>query len=164
MTMIVDPTTDVPVRKSITVQASVERAFQVYTEGFDSWWPRSHHLGDAPLEQAVIEPRVNGRCYGRSVDGTICPWATILVWEPPRRFVMAWQITPDWKYQPDLAQSSEVEVRFTPEPDGRTRVDLEHRCFHRHGAGADAVRQGVDSDQGWGMLIALYAERVISAA
>lgn len=160
MTMTIDRTTDVlPVHKSITVKASVERAFQVYTEGFDTWWPRGHHIGEAPLETAVIEPWVNGRCYGRSIDGTECPWGKILVWEPPHRFVMAWQITPEWKHQPDLAQSSEVDVRFTAEPGGVTRVDLEHRHFHRHGAGAAAMRAGVDSDQGWGGLLQLFAER-----
>jgi hypothetical protein len=33
---------DVPVRRSITVKASAERAFEVFTAGFDTWWPRSH--------------------------------------------------------------------------------------------------------------------------
>jgi hypothetical protein len=36
---------DVPVRKTVTVRASVDHAFKVYTEGFDTWWPRSHHIG-----------------------------------------------------------------------------------------------------------------------
>ena len=81
------------------------------------------------LEKAVIEPRVGGRCYGRSIDGTECEWGQVLVWDPPKRLVFAWQITPEWKYQPDLAQSSEVEVRFTPLDESATRVDLEHRRF-----------------------------------
>jgi uncharacterized protein YndB with AHSA1/START domain len=64
------------------------------------------------------------------------------------------------QYQPDLAKSSEVEVRFTPEPDGSTRVDLEHRYLSRHGADADAVRKGVDSPNGWGGLLLLFAAQV----
>ena len=32
---------DVPVRKSVTVKANAEYAFEVFTAGFDSWWPRS---------------------------------------------------------------------------------------------------------------------------
>jgi uncharacterized protein YndB with AHSA1/START domain len=39
---------------------------------------------------------------------------------------MAWLISPAWKYEPDPAKASEVEVQFTPESDGSTRVDLEH--------------------------------------
>src|SRR5258706_5210505 len=126
---------DVPVRKTVTVRASVDHAFKVYTEGFDTWWPRSHHIGKAPLEKAVIETHAGGRCYGRSIDGTECPWGTVLIWDPPHQLVLAWQITHDWGYEPDLAKASEVEIRFTPEAGNSTRVDLEHRHFHRHRAG-----------------------------
>src|SRR5262249_51164977 len=121
-----DPVSDVPVRKSITVKASLERAFEVFTAGFDTWWPRSHHIGNAPMKRAIIEGFAGGRCYSEQTDGTECPWGQILVWDPPHRFVMAWQINLQWKYEPDLAKSREVEVRFTPEPGGLTRVDLEH--------------------------------------
>jgi uncharacterized protein YndB with AHSA1/START domain len=153
----VSPATDTPVRKTITVKASVERAFTVFTDRFDTWWPKSHHIGESPLATSVIEARVGGRCYGRCVDGTDCPWGTILVWDPPRRFVMAWQITPEWKYEPDLEKSSEVELTFTPLADGTTRVDLEHRRFDRHGDGAETMRKGVESPEGWGALLKLYA-------
>jgi uncharacterized protein YndB with AHSA1/START domain len=153
--------TDVPVRKSIRVNASVEHAFRVFTEGFDSWWPRSHHIGKVPMKKAVIEAVAGGRCYSEQTDGTECDWGTVLVWDPPRRLVIAWQITHAWGYEPDLAKSSEVEVRFAPEPDGTTRVDLEHRYFHRHGAGhaADAMRMAVDSPNGWIGLLRLFAAR-----
>jgi hypothetical protein len=155
--MTVPNATIAPVRKTVTVKADVPHAFAVFTSGIDTWWPRSHHIGSAPLETAVIEPRLGGRCYGRSVDGTECDWGRILVWDPPGRFVFSWQITPEWKYQPDVAQSSEVEVRFTPVEGGFTRVDLEHRHFERHGAGGDVMRSGVDAPNGWSGLLDLYA-------
>ena len=151
--MTVIDATDAPVRKTITVNASADRAFKVFTEGFDSWWPRSHHIGKGPLEKAVIETRLGGRCYGREADGTECPWGTVLVWEPPQRFVIAWQITHEWGYEPDLTKSSEVEVRFTPQPGGGTRVDLEHRNFSRMGPGGATMRVGVDAPGGWGTLL-----------
>jgi uncharacterized protein YndB with AHSA1/START domain len=148
------------VTKTITVNASAEHAFAVFTEGYDTWWPRTHHIGKSPMRKAVIETRTGGRCYSTQVDGTECEWGRVLVWEPPRRLVLAWQITHEWGYEPDLAKSSEVEIRFTPEPGGRTRVDLEHRHFERHGAGAAAMRTAVDSPNGWGGLLQLFAERV----
>ena len=157
-------TADVPVQKSVTVKASAERAFRTFTEDFDSWWPKSHHIGSSPLTQSVIEGRVGGRCYAEQEDGTDCPWGTILAWEPPHRLVMAWQITPEWKYQPDLAQASEVELRFTPIGNGLTRVDLEHRHFARHGAGADAMRVGVSGPDGWAALLTLFAAAAEAAA
>jgi hypothetical protein len=148
---------DAPVRKSVTVKAGAEHAFQVFTEGFDSWWPRSHHIGKAPMKRAVVEGRVGGRCYSEQTDGTECDWAEITVWEPPRRFVMAWKISPAWQYQPDLAQASEVEVLFTPLADGSTRVDLEHRHFERGGAGWETMRGMVDSEGGWSGLLRMFA-------
>jgi uncharacterized protein YndB with AHSA1/START domain len=148
------------VRKTVTVNASVERAFQVFTDGYDSWWPRSHHIGKSPMQTAIIETRAGGRCYSTQVDGTECDWGRVLVWDPPHRLVLAWQITHEWGYEPDLARSSEVDIRFTSEPDGKTRVDLEHRHFERHGAGGAAMRTAVDSPNGWGGLLQLFAARV----
>lgn len=163
MTTTQDPKSDVPVRKSVTVKASIERAFEVFTAGFDTWWPRSHHIGSAPMKKAVIEGFVGGRCYSEQVDGVDCPWGQILVWDPPHRFVMAWQINLQWQYEPDLAKSSEVEVRFTAEPGGGTRVDLEHRHFDRMGAGWSGMQTGVDGPGGWGELLNSFAGRADSA-
>jgi uncharacterized protein YndB with AHSA1/START domain len=154
---------DTAVRKSISVSADVNRAFRVFTEGMDTWWPRAHHIGSSPLKKAIVEGRVGGRCYSEQMDGTECDWGQVLVWEPPHRFVMAWMISPQWKYEPDLAKASEMEVRFTPEPGGRTRVDLEHRYFERHGAGGDTMRTTVDSPNGWSGLLQLYRARVEEA-
>ena len=155
-----DQTTDVPVRKSITVNATAARAFQVFTEGFDSWWPRSHHIGSSPMKKAIIEGFVRGRCYSEQIDGTDCDWGQVLEWEPPWRFVIAWQINGEWKDEPDLAKSSEVEVRFTSLADGTTRVDLEHRHLSRHGAAAASIRAGIDAPGGWGSLLQAFAEQV----
>jgi uncharacterized protein YndB with AHSA1/START domain len=152
------PAVDQAVRKSITVKAGVERAFRVFTEGIDSWWPKSHHIGTSPMTKAVLEGRAGGRCYSEQQDGTECDWGRVLQWEPPRRFVMAWQVTPLWKYEPDVTKASEVEVRFTAERDGSTRVDLEHRYFERHGAGWEQMRSQIDAPMGWGELLRLFAE------
>jgi len=144
-----------PVKKSVSVQASPERAFEVFTDRFDAWWPRTHSIGDAPLKQAVIEPRQGGRWYGRLENGTEAKWGDVLAWEPPRRVLLAWRIGPDWKYDPDLL--TEVEVTFTPEVGSATRVELEHRYLERMGEGVDGMRATFDSDGGWQGLLRLYA-------
>jgi uncharacterized protein YndB with AHSA1/START domain len=148
--------TTTPVRKEIRVRANTARAFKVFTEGLDSWWPKTHHIGSSPMTRAIIEGRVGGRCYSEQEDGTECAWGQILTWEPPTRFVMAWQVTPGWQFEPDLARSSEVEVRFTPGADDSTLVELEHRYFERHGEGGDGMRNQVDQPGGWGGLMELY--------
>jgi hypothetical protein len=147
-----------PVVKTIVVKAGAERAFRVFTEGIDTWWPRTHHIGKSPMTKTMIEGRVGGRCYSGQVDGTECDWGEVLVWEPPQRFVMAWKIAANWTYEPDLAKSSEVEVRFTAQGDGFTRVDLEHRHFDRMGAGGVAMRTMVDGQMGWGELLAMFGK------
>lgn len=150
---------DGSVKKSVVVQATPEHAFAVFTEGYDTWWPRSHHIGKSPMTRAVIEGKAGGRCFSEQADGTDCDWGRVLVWEPPHRLVIAWQITHEWGYEADLARSSEVEIRFTAQPDGSTRVDLEHRHFERHGAGSPAIRTAVDSPKGWAALLQLFAAR-----
>jgi uncharacterized protein YndB with AHSA1/START domain len=148
-----------PVRKSIMVHTPARDAFEVFTEEVDSWWPRTHHIGKTPMVSVTIEPRMGGTCYTRHEDGSVAIWGHVLAWEPPTRLVLAWQLTHNFGHQPDIAQASEVEVRFTPVAPGSTRVDLEHRLLERHGAGAAAMRQAVDAPNGWTAILDLYCHR-----
>jgi uncharacterized protein YndB with AHSA1/START domain len=143
-----------PIRKSFVVRATAERAFETFTEGFDRWWPRSHHIGDTPLTKVVLEPGVGGRWFSLHEGGEERQWGDVLEWEPPTRLVLAWRINHEFHCDPDLL--TEVEVRFTPLSDGRTQVDFEHRHLERLGA-SEAARQTVTSmDGGWGMILGLY--------
>jgi uncharacterized protein YndB with AHSA1/START domain len=142
------------VSHTLTVEAPIERAFAVFTEGFGRWWPASHHIGKADLVDAIIEPRPGGRWYERSADGSECDWGHVIAWEPPRRVLLAWQLDADWRYDPDLI--TEVDVRF--EADGeRTRVTFEHRHLERMGDRAEEVRRSVDSPEGWRGILAAYS-------
>jgi uncharacterized protein YndB with AHSA1/START domain/uncharacterized damage-inducible protein DinB len=157
MTITTETATATAVHKSVTVKADVEHAFKVFTDGFDTWWPRGHHIGKKPMQKAVIEPRVGGRCFGREADGVECQWGTVTAWEPPRRLAIAWHIAPNFQVvDVDPSKSSEVEVRFTPEPDGMTRVDLDHRHLERHGADFEKLRTSVSGPGGWGGLLQMF--------
>jgi uncharacterized protein YndB with AHSA1/START domain len=139
-----------PVRKSIHVKASQADAFEVFTSRLGRWWPRKHGIGSAPMKAMVMETRLGGRWYELGEDGSQADVGKILVWEPPHRFVVSWDINSNWK--PNLTISSEVEVRFLADgPDG-TLVELEHRKFERMGEEAgEKMRRDVDG--GWpGML------------
>lgn len=147
------------VRRSVRVKATPKRAFRVFAEEMDSWWPKSHHIGSLPMKGIVVEGRPGGAIYSVQEDGTNCPWASVLAWEPPHRFVFAWQVTPSWKYEADLSRCSEVEVAFTPADDGTTIVELEHRHFERHGEGWETMREAVGSDMGWNGMLVLFAAK-----
>jgi Activator of Hsp90 ATPase homolog 1-like protein len=152
------------VRKSVNVHATPERAFKVFTEEMDSWWPKSHHIGKSPMKAIVVEGREGGTIYTAQEDGTDCPWGSVKVWDPPRRFVMLWHVRPDWQYERDPANCSEVELTFTPVDDGTTLVELEHRNFERHGGEYAKMRDTVDAEGGWGGLLALFTAEADKAA
>jgi uncharacterized protein YndB with AHSA1/START domain len=141
----------------VVVNAPVERAFAVFTERFGDFKPREHNLLAVPIAETVLEPRVGGHIYDRGVDGSVCRWARILAYEPPRRVMFTWDIGPTWQLEADQSKASEVEVRFTAESDERTRVDLEHRHLDRHGPGWESVAEGVDADEGWPLYLGRYA-------
>ncbi len=147
-----------PVRKSVRVNASAERAFDVFTHGFDRWWPRSHHIGDVPVKEFVLEPFTGGRWYERREDGSECQWGEVLRCEPPSCLVLAWQLNPKFTYDPELVTT--VEVRFVPESADVTRIELEHRDIDRMGDEAQPVRDKFDSPEGWGAIIEAFARQV----
>lgn len=141
------------IRKQLIVEAPLDRAFRVFTANMGSWWPKSHHIGAAELEDCVIEPRVGGRWYEQGEDGTTCEWGKVLAWDPPRRLVLAWQLDAGFEYDPKLL--TEVEVRFTSLGLQRTRVDFEHRNLERFGDSAEPLRGRMDA--GWGEILDGYA-------
>ena len=145
------------IQHSIVVTAPIDRAFRVFTEGFGSFKPPEHNLLGVPIAETVFEPRAGGRLYDRGVDGTECNWARVLVYEPPTRVVFSWDISPSWQLETDPANTSEVEVRFTEEAPGRTRVDLEHHHLDRHGELWESLRDGVDGNEGWPLYLQRYA-------
>jgi uncharacterized protein YndB with AHSA1/START domain len=148
------------VKRSVTVQASQERAFDVFTAGFSSWWPiESHHIGDTVAVEAVIEPRAGGRWFERDADGAECVWGYVTEWDPPHSLVLAWHLTPEYRFDPDPDRASEIEVRFTSQ-DGGTLVELEHRGFEKHPEAGARIRETVSGPGGWTELIQMYAESV----
>lgn len=139
-----------PVSKTIRVKAGQAHAFEVFTSGIGRWWPHKASIGTAPMKTAVIEARLGGRWYELGEDGSEADVGKILVWEPPARFIVSWDINSNWK--PDSTVSSEVEVRFIAEGADATLVELEHRKFEQMGAEAGASMRK-DVDGGWpGML------------
>jgi uncharacterized protein YndB with AHSA1/START domain len=135
---------DLTVRKSVVVDCSPEHAFETFTERFYTWWPFETHspAGERP-ESATFEPYVGGRVFDRMANGEEHEWATVLVWEPPNRFVIDWHVTPG-------KPSTELELRFASEGEG-TRVDLEHRGWERYGD--EAAESCASYNSGWDIVL-----------
>jgi uncharacterized protein YndB with AHSA1/START domain len=152
--------TPAAVRRSILVQATPARAFELFTIGMGRWWPANHTIGKSPQAAVVMEPRVGGRWYERGADGSECDWGRVLAWEPPGRVLLAWQLDGTWLYDPAFV--TELEIRFVAEGEG-TRVELEHRNLERFGEQMAKVRASIDSDEGWPGLLARYAAAAVAA-
>ncbi len=144
------------VQRTVTVGVSVERAFELFTEEMMAWWPESHHLGGVP-QSMIIEPRAGGRVYDRYADGRESPWASVLAYEPPTHVRLAWHLDGAWTYDPDPAHASVVDVRFIAESATVTRVELSHSGFERHLEAGDAVREAVESPDGWQLGLDAFA-------
>jgi hypothetical protein len=152
------------VRKSVRVEASIERAFHVFVEQMETWWPKDHHIGSREWELIVIEPRVGGRWYEQDAVGGQCDWGTVLQWDPPHKARFSWHVGPnrdsgEWSFDPDASRASELEIRFTADG-GATRVELEHSRLERHRIGAEKLRAIFDSPGAWEQILASYVRVV----
>ncbi len=151
--------------KSIRVKAPIERAFNVFVEQMETWWPATHHIGSTPFEAIFVEPREGGRWYERNAKGEICDWGTVLKWDPPHRVTFSWHVgpghdSPEWKFDGDMAKASEVEIRFTAEGPGTTLVELTHSKIEKHGEGAEQLRDMFDGPGAWEGILAHFAKKM----
>jgi uncharacterized protein YndB with AHSA1/START domain len=144
------------IRRSVTVECSVQDAFATFTERIHEWWPLSTHSIDSDEsgsqpETVIFQGGAGGQIYERTKKGEELKWADVIAFEPPHRFVLAWNPSREQERPP-----TEVEVTFTDEG-RRTRVDLEHRGWEKLGERAAEARQGYG--QGWPAVLASFAER-----
>lgn len=133
------------VRKQITVRCGIDRAFAVFTEGIDAWWPKpSHSVAGDDCAAVAVEPGVGGRILEHTRDGATHEWGRVAAWEPPHRLAFTWHPGRD------ASTAGTVDVRFTAEPDGTTIVTLEHTGFEKLGPDAESACRAYDS--GWALV------------
>jgi uncharacterized protein YndB with AHSA1/START domain len=147
------------IQRKITVNATVEHTFKVFTESFTTWWPPEYHIGQAEYAEAVLEPHVGGRWYEKGVDGSECDWGKVLAWEPPHRVLVTWQINGHWAYDPDPSHASELEIRFDADGPQQTVVALEHRHIDRL-VDSQAAYDAISAEGGWTMMLERFAKAV----
>lgn len=90
--------------------------------------------------------------YERWHDGSEHEWGQVILWEPPERFAITWELLP---------AQTEVEVRFRVLGPALTRVEVEHRGWERlsqEELAACAAAGGYD--EGWEIILARFASAV----
>jgi uncharacterized protein YndB with AHSA1/START domain len=141
-----------PIVRAVQVKAPPARAFDLFVNHMQDWWPKGRTIGKNPHVTIVTEPHEGGRWFERDADGNETQWGKVLAWEPPGRLLLGWQIDSQWTYDPDFV--TEVELTFAPADDGGTVVTLEHRNLERFGA--DAVAHVAALDGGWPTHLAQF--------
>jgi uncharacterized protein YndB with AHSA1/START domain len=134
-----------PLRLSYQIRCSPEHAFEVWTTRVSTWWPKDHSASGNPDTVVVLEPRLGGRMFERTPDGTEIDWGEITLWSPPRRLGYLWHIGGD------RSDATDVELTFVDLGDGTTRLDIVHTGWERLGA-AGPARRGANTN-GWNALM-----------
>lgn len=147
-----------PVKCSVEVKGTAARAFEIFSKSAGAWWPRGRTPGRSPHVDLVIEPREGGRWFERDAEGTETQWGKVLVWDPPRRLILGWQLNHQFRFDP--AVLTEVEILFEELPGGVTRVSLEHRNLERLGVEAEALAVKIRS--GWPERLGNFAHYAVS--
>jgi len=132
-------------RLSHEIGCSPEHAFDVWTTRWSTWWPKGHSASGDPDTVVILEPRLGGRIFERTSDGTEIDWGEITDWDPPRHLGYRWHIA--W----DAARATDVSLSFVDLGDGRTRLDIEHTGWERFGEEAETWRTA--NTGGWNALV-----------
>ena len=143
--------TELVIRKTVTVPLSQKAAFKLFTKGMGTWWPAmTHSVAASAAASAGMDDRVGGEIYEQTDDGRVT-WGTITAWDDPEGFSSTWHPG----YGPELA--TQLTVRFIAEGPSTTRVELEHRGWEVHGADAEDRFQGYFV--GWDPVLSRFVER-----
>ena len=137
-----------PLRLSFEIGCPTEHAFDVWTTRLSSWWPKGHSASGDPDTVVTLEPRLGGRIFERTSDGTEIDWGEITSWNPPHRLGYLWHIGRD------RTDATDVELTFVDLGDGTTRLDIVHSGWERLGATAPALRRA--NTDGWHDLLPAF--------
>jgi hypothetical protein len=143
--------TDVVIRKTVTVPLSQKAAFKLFTEGMGTWWPAlTHSVAQSTAVIAGMGDRIGGEIYEQTDVGRVT-WGTITAWDDPDGFSSTW-------HPGDAAElATQLTVRFIAEGPSTTRVELEHRGWAVFGEQAGEMAAGYTT--GWDPVLARYVER-----
>lgn len=126
------------IRKSVVTKASPSRAFELFTERMGEWFPPRCSRSPNPGGKIILEPFTNGRWFERDAHGAETDWGKVLIWAPPERLVLCWQIDKHDAFDAEL--HTEVELIFRSDAAGGTVIELEHRNVERFGKDAQRIK------------------------
>jgi uncharacterized protein YndB with AHSA1/START domain len=133
-----------PIRLSFEVDCPADHAFEVWTARIAQWWPKDHTVSAEDDLEVILEGRAGGRIFERRSSSTERDWGEVTVWDPPNRLGYTWHLNRD------RSDATDVDIRFLPQGDATTRVEIEHRGWERLGAEGELWRDR--NRGGWATL------------
>ncbi len=142
-----------PIIRSIEVPCSQEKAFGIFLEGMDNWWPLERFsvsiMSGGTAKGLRVDAQVGGKIVEIGPDDTEHLWGTIKVYDPHHYVSMDFHINhPDYKETEGFY--SLVEIRFTALAADRTRVELTQSNWEAFGEMAEGLYGGYGG--GWTMI------------
>ena len=106
---------------SLSVAVDRERAFEVWVDHIDLWWPKPGHTRSRDPDTTIcLEREAGGRFFERTADGREFLWGAVEAWEPPGRIAFTWHMNTESK------DATQVEVTFTESGPRSTHVEVRH--------------------------------------
>lgn len=132
-----------PIIKTIEVPCSQKKAFGVFVNEMNSWWPLVKFsisaMGGKAAKSLRVEPKQGGKIVEIGPNDTEHLWGTIKTYDPYDSFSMDFHIPHPSE---SVKSASLVEVRFTALENERTRVELTQSNWEAFGEMADMMRSG----------------------
>ena len=147
-----------PLIKTIEVPCSQEKAFRVFINEMDTWWPLGQFTTSAmssgqPADAIRVDATPGGKIIEVWPNGTEYEWGTIKAYDPNDFLSMDFHIPRPGEQpgsrtmMPGEHEDSRtlVEVRFTALSEAQTRVELTQTNWEdAFGDSAPDIREGYD--------------------
>lgn len=85
-----------PITKKIEVPCNQEKAFTVFVNEVNNWWPLDKNtvsaMGGEVARRVVIEPKLEGKVYEIGHDKTEYVWGSVTRYDPFNSITLDWHI------------------------------------------------------------------------
>ena len=149
-----------PIIKTIEVPCSQEKAFNIFLNEMDSWWPKDKFTTSAmagtPAAEIKVEAKLNGKIIEVSSDGKEYYWGKLLSFKPFDSFQMDFHFAPPGEERGD---GTIVDLNFIVINEKLTKVELKQTNWQALGSKEKvaAIRGGYD--YGWNIIfMELYSK------
>ncbi len=67
-----------PIVHTVDVKAAPARAFELFSQHMERWWPKGRTVGKNPHVAIVLEPHPGGAWFERDAEGNETHWGKVL--------------------------------------------------------------------------------------